>query len=248
MGPEHPGPDRPAQIHSSGGQAFNAAHIDRSTFTFLRNVDPRSLVALLPLLVALGIAGYAALSWPGGPQSQYPLFYAALAAGFVLSVRCAVAGSGSAGVARTWSTAGLLLVVTALLASLLGLAGLEEVRRNGEIAVEISVRATQPLTGSGTQTLVLPAPAPGKARDRLRLALTLADDDPASPTCVHKTTATLTALTPGVTPGVQRVPAQSVVEFDLGGQRGEVAVEISVQTRQNCVMRVAKADGTLFND
>ncbi|MFE6867917.1 hypothetical protein ACFVFS_15285 [Kitasatospora sp. NPDC057692] len=246
MGPEHPGPDRPAHINSSGGQAFNAARIDRSTFTFLRNVDPRSLVALLPLLVALGIAGYAALSWPGGPQNQYPLFYAALAAGFLVSVRCAAAGS--TGASRTWSKAGLLLLAVSLGSSLLGLAGLENVRRNGEITVEISVRGAGPLTGSGKQTLVMPAPGPGKARDRLRLALTLADDDPASPTCVHKTTATLTALTPGVAPGVQRVPAQSVVEFDLGGQRGEVLVELSVQTRQNCVLRVAKADGTLFND
>ncbi|WP_380279928.1 hypothetical protein [Kitasatospora purpeofusca] len=246
MGPEHPGADQRTHINSSGRQAVTVGHADRSTFTFLRNVDPRSLAALLPLLVAVGTAGYAALSWPGGPQNQYVWFYAALAAGFALSVRCAIAGS--AGVSGKRSTAGLLLLASSLVLSVLGLAGLENVRRNGEIPVEISVRGTQALTGSGTQTLVMPAPATGKARDRLRLALTLTDDDPASPTCVHKTTATLTALTPGVTPGVQRVPAESVVEFDLGGQRGEVTIEISVQTRQNCVLRVARAGGTLFND
>ncbi|MER5353249.1 hypothetical protein ABT093_23305 [Kitasatospora sp. NPDC002551] len=241
-----PGPDRTVEINSSGNNAFNVGQVHRSTFTFLKNVDPRSVVARLPLLVAVGTAGYAVLSWPGGPQSQYLWFYAALAAGFALSVRCAVAGPTA--VSHPWSTAGLLLLASALVLSLLGLAGLESVRRGGEVPVEIAVRGAGPLTASTTQTLVLPAPAAGKARDRLRLALTISDDDPTSPTCVHKTTATLTALTPGVAPGVQRVPAQSVVEFDLGGRRGEVAIEISVQTRPNCAMRVAKADGTLFND
>ncbi|GAA1402903.1 hypothetical protein GCM10009639_46910 [Kitasatospora putterlickiae] len=240
-----PGPGRRVHFETHHG-AVHAGEIDRSTFTFLKNVDARSVVALLPLLVAVGIAGYAALSWPGGPQIQYAGFYAALGSGFVTSVRCAV--MGPAGLTRPTATAGLLLVTVSLGASLLGLGGLEDIRRNREIPVGLSVQAAGPLTGSSTQTLVMPAPAPGEARDRLRLALTLTDDDPASPTCVHKTVATLTVLTPGVTPGVQRVPAQSEVEFDLGGRRGEVEIEIAVQTREGCALRVAQADGTLFNE
>ncbi|MFF7455364.1 hypothetical protein [Kitasatospora sp. NPDC008115] len=242
---EHPGPDR-TDIRTYGDNSWSIGHVYRSTFNFLKKLDSWPLVAPLPLLLAVGTAGYAALSWPGGPQSQYLWFYAALGPGFVLSVKCAV--TGSVGASRKWPRTGLLVLASALVLSLLGLAGLENVRRNGEIPVDVSVRGTGPLTATGPQTLVLPAQAPGKARDRLRLALTIADDDPAAPTCVHRTTATLTVLTPGVTPGVQQVPAQSVVEFDLGGQRGEVVVELSLQTRQNCVMRVAKADGTLFNN
>ncbi|MGW2540984.1 hypothetical protein ACWC5I_08930 [Kitasatospora sp. NPDC001574] len=257
---EPPAANGPSSVTSTGDRAIVGSTIGAgSIFHFGngRNGDSLPVVVLLPLLAAVAAAVYAVLSWPGGPQHQYVWFYLALSASFVLAVLCVIGGAaakGPKGAAPTEapskpSTAGLLLLSSALVLALLGLAGLEDVRRNGEITVEISVRGGQPLAGAvaGTRTLVVPASTADNVRDHLRLALTVSDDNPTSPTCVHKTTATLTPTTPGVTPTTKRVPAQAVVEFDLGGSRGEVTIDVTVRTGPGCSMQVA-ARGTLFND
>ncbi|MFF0423328.1 hypothetical protein ACFYUJ_02795 [Streptomyces sp. NPDC004520] len=197
----------------------------------------RRLLEALPLLVAVAVAVYSALTWPGGPQSQYVLFYGFLGAGLVLSVVYAVRG-------KSWP-----LLALALVCCLLGLGALGSVARNGEVPVEIDVQGAQPLDGSraGALTLVMSAPAAEDVRDRLRLALTISDDDPNTATCLHKTTATLRPITPGITPGERQIAADSVVDFDLGGQHGAVSLSFVLHTEPNCVMRLAKVKGTLHN-
>lgn len=119
------------------------------------------------------------------------------------------AGAAGATALSKPSTVRVLLLSGALVLALLGLTGLEDVRRNGQVAVAITVLGAQPLVDSEPDkwTLVVPASAP--ARDHLRILLTVADDDPTTPTCVHRTEAILKATTPGVTPHEQRVPAQA---------------------------------------
>ncbi|MGA5197434.1 hypothetical protein [Streptomyces exfoliatus] len=231
------GKDRGSRVETHGTHSIAADTIGSGATFNLQQTPRRRLLEVLPLFVAVAVAGYAALAWPGGPQSQYHLFYGSLGAGFVSAVAYAVRGKG-------W-----LLLTLALGCSLLGLGLFGSTARNGEVPVEIDVRGAQPLRGSqaGHLTLVMPAPKSGDVRDRLRLALTISDDDPFTPTCIHKTTATLTATTPGVTPSSRRVAADSVVDLDLGGHRGEVTVAFALHTEPNCVMRLAKVKGTLHN-
>ncbi|MFE4517407.1 hypothetical protein ACFRMQ_24795 [Kitasatospora sp. NPDC056783] len=251
----------PAGDHSSnsatyGGQSVATQRVgDHATFIW-RSFDLYSAVALLPLLLALGVAGSAVLSWPGGPQGQFLWFYLAIGAGFGLAVWCAVAGmtttlrrpgdpaparAAPGRPARAW----WWLVVSTMVLSLLALTALTDVRRNGEIPVGIAVQDGD--RGPGTWKLVVPPAAPGKARNRLKLELALADADPRLPSCIHQTTATLTVTTSGVTPSARDVPAQSEVEFFLGGQHGGMTIQVAVQTSQGCQVRVAKVSGTLFN-
>ncbi|GEB57723.1 hypothetical protein [Streptomyces gardneri] len=207
---------------------------NNAAFHFLQR---HRLLETLPLLVAVGVATYSVLTWPGGPQSQYFSFYAFLVTGFVCSVAYAVRGQGR------------IQLALALGCTLVAFGAHASVARNGEVAVEIDVRGTQPLHGSatGALTLVMPAPAADDVRDRLRVALTISDSDPLAPTCVHRTTATLSATTAGVTPGSRRIAADSEVDLDLGGHRGEVVLSFVLHTEPNCVMRLAKVRGTLHN-
>lgn len=231
------GQRRDSHVETHGSHSVSADTIGSGATFNLHQASRRRLLEVLPLLLAVAVAVYAALAWPGGPHSQYVLFYASLGTGFAFSVAYAVQGKG-------WP-----LLALALACSLLGLGLFGSAARNSDVPVAIDVRGGQPLQGSavGRLTLVMPAPADGDARDRLRLALTVSDDDPSTPTCVHKTTATLTATTRGVTPASRRVPADSVVDFDLGGHRGEVTLAFVLHTEPNCVMRLAKARGTLHN-
>ncbi|MCZ0980694.1 hypothetical protein O1L60_21590 [Streptomyces diastatochromogenes] len=217
-----------------GNGSFAAGSIgDWATFI----IKSLRLLETLPLLVAVAVGVYSVLTWPGGPQSQYVLFYALLGAGFVLSVVYAARG-------KNWT-----LLALALGCSLLGLGSLGYTAHNGEVPVEIAVQGAQPLNGSQADalTLVMSAPAAEDVRDRLRIALKISDDDPNTATCLHKTTATLKAITPGVAPGEIRIAADSVVDFDLGGQRGAVSVAFVLHTEPNCVMRLSQVKGTLHN-
>ncbi|MFE7548321.1 hypothetical protein [Streptomyces gardneri] len=229
------GPQRDSHVESHGRNSVNADTIGSgATFNFPQG---RRLLEVLPLVVTVAVGVYAALSWPGGPHGQYVLFYASLGTGFACSVAYAVQGKG-------WP-----LLALALACSLLGLGLFGSAARNREVPVEVDVQGLQPLRGPavGHLTLVVSAPAKGDARDRLRLALTISDEDPSTPTCVHKTTATLTVTTRGVAPASHRVPADSVVDFDLGGHRGEVTLALTVHTGRNCVMHLAKTQGILHN-
>ncbi|MFJ8043867.1 hypothetical protein ACIRBX_25535 [Kitasatospora sp. NPDC096147] len=260
---EPAGSEGPSSVTSAGDQTIVGSRFgDHSIFNFgrVRDGDPLPLVVLLPLLAVVAVAVRAVLSWPGGPQGQYVLFYLTLAPAFLLAVLCVVGGTVARSAARPApaalpgrpSRAALLLLASALLLSLLALAGLEDVRRNGQVSVAIDVLGTQSLVSTengdvrGTWTLMVPASAP--ARDRLRLRLTVADHDPTVPTCVHHTTVVLTTATAGVTPNAQRVSAESVTEFDIRGSGGAVAFDVTLKTGPNCALRIAQVSGTLYND
>ncbi|MET9436119.1 hypothetical protein [Streptomyces sp. NPDC006551] len=242
---EWPPPPHVTNVQASGGNSVSAGQVGpHATFNFGTLAKPtgwnRSVVLALCASVAVaGLVVYAAVTWPGGPWSQFLVFYA-----FVVAASAAALVAW--GFARSLRTT---LALASVLCCVLGLVALEHVDRNGEIPVEIDVRGVQPVVGSrgGTLTLVMAQPAPEDVRERLRIALTVADDDPSTPTCVHKTTATLTAITPGITPGTLRVPADDVVEFDLHGHRGEVLIGFTVETEPNCAMRLAKVSGTLHS-
>ncbi|MFE2111424.1 hypothetical protein ACFXAF_36955 [Kitasatospora sp. NPDC059463] len=251
-----PGDDHSSHSTTHGGQSISTHRIGNHATFVWKSFDLYAAVALLPLLLVLGIAGYAVLDWPGGPQDQYLWFYLAIGVGFALAVWCAVGGmttalrrSGDrapaeAAPGRPVKAWWWLLTATMVL-PLIALAGLTNVRRNGEVPVGIVVQDGG--SAAGTWKLLVPPAAPGKARNRLRLELVLSDANPSLGSCIHRTKATLRVSTPGVTPSEKSVQTRSEVEFDLGGQHGGVVIDVAVQTPQGCGIRVAKAGGTLFN-
>ncbi|MFB7517700.1 hypothetical protein [Streptomyces sp. NPDC056144] len=192
------------------------------------------LLEALPLLVAIAVVAYTVQTWPGGPQNQYVLFYGFLVVGFVCSVAYAVRGQG-------W-----LVLTLALGGTLLAFGTHAYVARNGEVSV--TVTAPDRLTPSVAHEIVMVAPAPDKVRDRLRITLAFYDVDPDAPTCVHRTTGTLSATTAGVTPSSVLVTADSpVVDLDLGGNQGAVVLSLVPHTDPNCAMRLGTVTGTLHN-
>ncbi|MEU5215306.1 hypothetical protein AB0G79_03785 [Streptomyces sp. NPDC020807] len=188
----------------------------------------------LPLLVAIAVVAYTVQTWPGGPQNQYALFYGFLVVGFVCSVAYAVRGKG-------W-----LALTLALAGTLLAFGTHAYIARNGEVTV--TVTAPDRLTPSVAHEIAMAAPPPGKVRDRLRITLAFYDVDPAAPTCVHRTTGTLSATTAGVTPSSVLVTADSpVVDLDLGGNQGAVVLSLVPHTGPTCAMRLGTVTGTLHN-
>ncbi|MFE0174456.1 hypothetical protein ACFWZ2_19245 [Streptomyces sp. NPDC059002] len=212
-----------------------------------------SLVAGWLLFAAvLVVAVIAMLLWPengaAGQSGTFALFLGLLLAAAAGAVVHIVRSSGTAdtpGSARRFVWVPIISVVCAALAgwSLIRLVD------NSEVDVAVTYQGEQPLDGKDNRklTLTVRAPAADERRDRLRLSLTIRDDRPDTPTCVHKTRATLTALTANVTPQVSDVAARSTVDYDLGGRQGDVRFEIYLRTDPGCTMRVEKAIGTLHN-
>ncbi|MGC9439412.1 hypothetical protein [Streptomyces sp. WG5] len=218
-----------------------------------------SLSVFLVITGTIGFAVYAVAHWPGGPQIQYVWFYVLAPLALLIAGAAALYPADRTGQPRDAvqqaadrrrrGTVRAILLGTALLCSLGGACVWLVVDLTGELGVEMSISGTQPVgDAGGTLTVEMARPALDDVRDKLRLKLTIVDDDPSTPTCVGRTTATITAATPGVTPNTREVPAQSTVDFDLGGRQGALRFEVAVHPETGCSMRLAQARGTLHND
>ncbi|MEU8771346.1 hypothetical protein AB0C94_30815 [Streptomyces griseus] len=263
-----PGADRgseAANVTSSGvGSSSFGSVGDNATFKWelkrtLTHVAWLPVSACLVIAATVVFAVFAVAQWPGGPQNQYVWFYVLAALGLLAAGTAALYPAGRTGqirdaaqqVAETQrrTTIRAVLVGAAALCSGGGALAWVDVDRTGEIGVEMTIRGTQPVDDTGgTLTVMMTPPADGYVRDKLRLTLTIKDDDPNTPTCVGRTTATITSVTPGITPHNTEVPAQSTVDFDLGGREGAVHFDVAVRPETGCSMRLAQARGTLHND
>lgn len=235
-----PGADRSteaANVSSSGDGSPSFGSVgNNATFNWefkrrLTHVAWLPVSACLVVAATIAFAVFAVVQWPGGPQTQYVWFYVLAALALLVAGAAALNPAGRTGQirdaaqqaaeARRRRTVRAVLVGAAALCSGGGALAWVDVDRTGEVGVEMTIGGTQPVDDTGgTLTVVMTPPASGYVRDKLRLTLTIKDDDPNTPTCVGRTTATITPVTPGITPHESEVPAQSTVDFDLGG-RGE---------------------------
>ncbi|MFH8976606.1 hypothetical protein [Streptomyces sp. NPDC017890] len=252
-------------VSGSGDGSTTFGHVGQNaTFTWELK-RPWSHVAWLPVSAILVIAAtvvfavHAVAHWPGGPQTQYTWFYVLAPLAPLIAGAAALYPADRTGQTRDAvqqaadrrrrGIVRAVLVGAAALCSSGGALAWVDVDRTGEVGVEMSISGTQPVgDAGGTLTVEMARPASGDVRDKLRLTLTVVDDDPSTPTCVGRTTATITAVTSGVAPNTREVPAQSTVDFDLGGREGELRFEVAVHPETGCSMRLAQARGTLHND
>ncbi|MGW0535046.1 hypothetical protein [Streptomyces sp. NPDC003032] len=245
-----PGADKgpkTGNVSSSGvGSSSFGTVGDNATFKWelrrpLAHVAWLPVSACLVIAATIGFAVFAVARWPGGPQSQYVWFYVLAALALLVA--------GAAALYPADRMVRAVLVGAAALCCGGGALAWVDVDRTGEVGVEMTIRGTQPVNDPGdTLTVVMTRPASGDVRDKLRLTLTIKDNDPNTATCVNRTTAMITAVTPGITPHSPKVPAQSTVDFDLGGRAGAVRFEVHVQPDEGCSMRLTQARGTLHND
>ncbi|MFJ9587248.1 hypothetical protein [Streptomyces acidicola] len=256
----------------SGGRqqgGVTQAHTVNNLWVDLSKAAPSKPGTWLLVLEVLGLV-LAALYWPGGPLSQYSVFgllctAALVTAGFSVVIGRPDPSRGAAQSAeaepvdaaqqqdrekkgnRRKRVARVTFPVLSLLFSLAGLLAFQDVADTGEVPIEILIDGAQPLNGPRPAPLTLEVPAPEEPREKLRLSLTTVDSEPSTGTCVHKSTATVTAVTAGITPHEYEVAAEETVDFDLGGNKGELQFTFTLRTEANCSMRLAKATGTLHN-
>ncbi|KOG88739.1 hypothetical protein [Streptomyces varsoviensis] len=254
-----------SSVSSSGvGSSSFGAVGDNATFKWelkrsLTHIAWIPVSACLVIAVTAGFAVFAVAQWPGGPQSQYVWCYvlAALAllgagaavlypadrAGRARGAERQAVGARQRGVVRA------VLVGFAALCCGGGALAWVDVDRTGEVGVEMNIQGAQPVDDTGgTLTVEMARPPADDVRNKLRLTLTIVDDDPTTPTCVGRTTAEVTAVTPGIAPSARKVPARSTIDFDLGGRQGALRFAVAVQPETGCSMRLAQARGTLHND
>ncbi|WP_286254125.1 hypothetical protein [Streptomyces graminofaciens] len=261
-------------ITNTNTQSHNTTTTTTNLWFDLSQAASVSPGAWLLGLELLGL-GAAAWFWPGGPLSQYAVFGILCASALATagwSVVIARSGNDEGRADQDSADGGdgepmdaaqrlarermakrrrllarVALPVTSVLFAVAGLLAFQHVVATGEIPTEVRIRGSQLLQGPRSTPLTLVVPAPEEPREKLRLELTLADYDDSTGTCVHKTTATVTAATPGVTPNRKEMTAEDTVDFDLGGNKGPLRFQVTVRTEANCTMRLAKATGTLHN-
>ncbi|GGZ76588.1 hypothetical protein GCM10010344_49500 [Streptomyces bluensis] len=257
----------------SGGQqqgGVTQAHTVNNLWVDLSKAAPSKPGTWLLILEVVGLV-LAALYWPGGPLRQYVVFGLLCTSALVTAGCSVVTGLPDRGRGaprpqqaeprdaaqqqcgekkgnRRKRVARVTFPVLSVLFSIAGLLAFQNVADTGEVPIEIRIDGAQPLNGPRSAPLTLTVPTPEEPREKLRLSLTTVDNEPSTGTCVHKTTAAVTAVTAGITPhAYYEVTAEDTVDFDLGGNKGELRFTFTLQTEANCSMRLAKATGTLHN-
>lgn len=199
----------------------------------------------LPLLLACAAVVIVGTNWPDGPARQYTLWGALVA----LSLGTATARV-LARRPRDARVVGTLSLVS-VLATVGGWLAFQNVLTHGEIDVTGQVRTEgeQPLDDAAhrTLTLRLDAPALAEPRDALRLTLAIADHEPAGPTCLPDTSATLSLLTSGAAAQPQEVRPGGTADFTLGAGVRSVRIEVRLHTARGCRMDV-HTTGAVLHD
>ncbi|GAU69409.1 hypothetical protein SSP35_12_00570 [Streptomyces sp. NBRC 110611] len=199
----------------------------------------------LPLLLACAALVIAGTQWPDGPAHQYVL-WGTLAGLSLISAAARVLNRKP----RDARVVGVLSLVS-VLTTVGGWLAFQNVLTHGEVDVTGRVRmeGTQPLddVAHRTLTLRLDASALAEQRNALRLTLGITDHDPAGPTCLPDTRATLFLLASGAAAQVTDVPPGGTAEFTLGEGAGTVRIGVRLHTARGCRMDV-HVTGAVLHD
>ncbi|KPC66257.1 hypothetical protein [Streptomyces chattanoogensis] len=240
-----PGGTRDGAVHNSstahGDHPIAANHIKNVIIRWVMHPNAR----WVPLLVACTGLVIAGSTWPDGPASQYTL-WGALA---VLSVGTAAARMLNRS-PRGARVVGVLSLVSVLAAVGAWLA-FQNVRTHGEIDVtgQVHTEGSQPLDDSAhrTLTLRLDADALKEPRNSLRLTLAIDDHDPAGPTCLPDTSATVSLLTSDVAAQTESLRPGGTADFALGARAGSVRIDLRLHTARGCRMDVRATRAVLHD-
>ncbi|MEU9119339.1 hypothetical protein AB0C96_05670 [Streptomyces sp. NPDC048506] len=199
----------------------------------------------LPLLLACAALVIAGTRWPDGPARQYVL-WGTLAGLSLVTAAARVLNRRP----RDARVVGILSLVS-VLATVGGWLAFGNVLTHGEVEVTGRVRTegTQPLDDGThpTLTLRLDVSAPEEQRNALRLTLGIADHDPAGPTCLPDTHATLSLLTSGAAAQSTDVRPGGTADFSLGAGAGTVRIGVRLHTARGCRMTVQVAGAVLHD-
>ncbi|MFG2289939.1 hypothetical protein ACGFOU_28185 [Streptomyces sp. NPDC048595] len=199
----------------------------------------------LPLLLACAALVIAGTNWPDGPARQYTL-WGTLAALSLGTAAARVLGRRP----RDARVVGVLSLVS-VLATVGGWLAFRHVSTHGEIDVTGQVRTEggQPLDGTGHRTLALrlDASALAEPRDAVRLTLAIADHEPAGPTCLPDTSATLSLLTSGAAAQSKEIRPGGTAEFSLGAGVRSVRIDVRLHTARGCRMDVHTTGAVLYD-
>ncbi|MFD7105909.1 hypothetical protein ACFVTP_27620 [Streptomyces celluloflavus] len=121
--------------------------------------------------------------------------------------------------------------------------------REIDVTGQLRLEGRQPLDGGphNALTLRLGEPALKESRDALRLTLALTDHDPAGPTCVQDTSATVALLVSGVEAQETDLRPGGTVDFTLGAQTSSVEIHLALHTAHGCRMDVRTARAVLHD-
>ncbi|MFI0709532.1 hypothetical protein ACH4SK_02530 [Streptomyces inhibens] len=199
----------------------------------------------LPLLLACAVVVIAWSGWPDGPARQYGL-WGTLAGLSLVTAAARVLNRRP----RDARVVGMLSLVS-VLATVGGWLAFQSVRTHGEIDVtgQVRTQGTQPLDDAAhhSLTLLLDAPALEKPRNALRLTLAIADHNPAAPTCLPDTTATVSLLTSGAAAQPTTIRPGGTVDFTLGARVSAVRIDVRLHTARGCRMDV-QTTGAVLHD
>ncbi|UQA93608.1 hypothetical protein [Streptomyces halobius] len=199
----------------------------------------------LPLLLACAALVIAGSKQPGGPAGQYTLW-------FVLAGLSLVTAAARVLLRRPRDirVVGALSLIS-VLATVGGWLAFQNIQAHGEIDVtgEVRTEGKQPLDdgANDTLTLRLDASALKEPRNALRLTLAIDDHDPAGPTCLADTTATVSLLTSGVAAQEEKIRPGGTVDFSLGARVNTVRIHLKLHTARGCRMDV-QATAAVLHD
>lgn len=199
----------------------------------------------LPLLLACAALVIAGSRQPEGPPGQYALWF--VLAGLSLVTAAARVLLRRPRDARVVGALSLVSVLT----TVGGWLAFQNIEAHGEIDVTGQVRTEgrQPLDDGANDalTLRLDAPALKEPRNALRLTLAIDDHDPAGPTCLTDTTATISLLTSGVAAQQEEIRPGGTVDLALGARASTVRIHLKLHTARGCRMDV-QATGAVLHD
>ncbi|MFI9047956.1 hypothetical protein [Streptomyces sp. NPDC053427] len=237
--------DRAGAVHNSstaGGDHSIAANVIKNVIIKWVMHPSARWVPLLVACTGLVIAGS---TWPDGPASQYTL-WGTLAGLSVATAAARVLNRKPLGarVVGALSLVSLLATVGAWLA-------FQSVLTHGEIDVtgQVRTRGTQPLDDAAHRTVsfLLDASALREPRNALRLTVAIDDHDPAGPTCLPDTGATVSLLTSGVAAQTMDLRPGGTADFTLGARVRSVRIDLRLRTARGCRMDV-RATGAVLHD
>ncbi|MCT2542478.1 MULTISPECIES: hypothetical protein [Streptomyces] len=246
------GPDRETNKVESTGTGSPAIGTigDHATFSWVRGHSLTQdawlpLSACLVTVVTIGFTIFAAVRWPGGPQSQY--------VGFYVLVTLALLTAGAAALypavrtADAWRRRRVRAVLVGIAALCCAGSVLTwiDVDRTGEVEVAMTTREEG---AGGVFTVEMAPPPSGDVRSKLRLTLSITDKSQTQSSCITGTRATIAADHGDPSGKPEVTPKRPTADFDLGGHEGGVRFTVTLKLSDpNCRMNLW-ARGTLHND
>ncbi|MFH9757912.1 hypothetical protein ACH4MJ_03065 [Streptomyces anulatus] len=248
------------KVESAGtGSPAIGAVGDHATFSWVRGRALTQdawllLSAVLVIIATIGFTIFAAVRWPGGPESQYVWFYLLVALALLTAVAATLypatswtersrrAVRGGADPRRRRTVRAVLVGVAAFCCAGSVLTWVD-VHRTGEVEVELAVREEK---ANGVFTVTMKPPPSGDVRNKLKLTLIIADKDLDQSPCVGEATAAVTS--DDADPNESTMKSESPAEFELGGPERGARFTVGVNlSDEGCPVKLL-ARGTLHND